>query len=153
MSECTIVAIRDNPAYYARAVDYLSAKWGIDRAIYEASLTDAIHTAQPVPRWYVMLLEGEIIGSYGLIENDFMVRKDMKPWLCAVHIDEAQRGHAYGGKLLAHGRDEARKLGFDTVYLCTDHVGYYEKYGWQFFGMEESEFDGPTRVYTIQTEE
>lgn len=143
-----IISVRDNPQYYERAVDYFSTKWGIDRKIYEESITDAIKTGKPLPRWYLMLCGNNIIGSYGLIENDFMVRKDLKPWLCALYVEEDERGKALGAKSLDHARQECGKLGFDKLYLCTDHVGYYEKYGWIFFGMEESEFGGTTRVYS-----
>jgi hypothetical protein len=33
------------------------------------------------------------------------------------------------------------------------HTEYYEQYGWKFFGMEESEFGGKTRVYEMNTPE
>ncbi len=142
-----IIPIRKHPEYLDRAVDYFSSKWGIDRKIYEESISDSLVTKNPLPRWYLMLKGNEVIGSYGLIENDFMVRKDLKPWLCALYVEENERGQALGSHLLAHGSQEAAKLGFRKVYLCTDHVGYYEKYGWRFFGMEESEGGGDTRVY------
>lgn len=142
-----IISIRENTECFERAVDYFSSKWGIDRKIYEDSISDGIATDKPLPRWYLMLQDDRIIGSYGLIENDFMVRKDLKPWLCALYVEESERCKGFGGKLLAHGRQEAAKLGFSNVYLCTDHVGYYEKHGWRFFGMEESEFGGDTRAY------
>ena len=28
-----------------------------------------------------------------------------------------------------------KNKGIDTLYLITDHVGFYERYGWEFFGM------------------
>ena len=148
-----IIAIREHPKYFDRAVDYFSSRWGIDRKIYEESISDSITTSNPLPRWYIMLKGDTIIGSFGLIENDFMVRKDLLPWLCALYIEESERGKALGSKLLAYGRQEALKLGFHKVYLCTDHVGYYERYGWDFFGLEESEWGGKTRVYSIVTKQ
>jgi len=151
MNNINIISVREHPEYKDRAVDYFSSKWGIDRKIYDDSITDSLATANSTPRWYLMLRGDDIIGSYGLIENDFMVRKDLTPWLCALHIEENERSHGLGGKLLEHGRREVAGLGFPKVYLCTDHVGYYERYGWQFFGMEESEFGGETRVYEIDS--
>jgi len=145
-----IISIREHPEYFDRAVDYFASRWGIDRKLYEESISDGITTANPLPRWYIMLDGDTIIGSFGLIENDFMVRKDLMPWLCALYIEERERGKALGSRLLAHGRKEAGKLGFDKLYLCTEHVGYYEKYGWRFFGYEESESGGKTRVYEIE---
>jgi N-acetylglutamate synthase-like GNAT family acetyltransferase len=95
--------------------------------------------------------EGDIIGCFGLIENDFMVRKDLMPWLCALYVEEHMRGKGLGALLLDKGRKESNTLGFDKLYLCTDHIGYYEKWGWNYFGNEESEFGEMTRVYVINT--
>ena len=101
MSEIKIIHIRENPEYLDRAADYLSSKWGIDRKIYEESLVDSLITENLTPRWFLMLKGGEIIGSYGLIENDFMVRKDLTPWLCALYVEESERRRGLGGELLA----------------------------------------------------
>lgn len=147
-----IINIREQPEYLERAVDYFSSKWGIDRKIYHHSISDSIITINLLPRWYLMLDDDRVIGSFGLIENDFMVRKDLMPWLCALSVEESERGKAFGARLLTHGQREAGRLGFEKLYLCTDHVGYYEKYGWQFFGMEESEFGGNARVYVKESE-
>lgn len=153
MEDIKIISVREYPDYYNKAVDYFSSKWGINRKIYEDSISDSLTTENPTPRWYLLLKDGEIIGSFGLIKNDFIVRKDLTPWLCALYIEEFERGKAAGSKLLARGRQEAEKLGFSKIYLCTDHVGYYEKCGWSFFGLEESEWGGKTRVYEIGTGE
>lgn len=142
-----IINVRETLEYLDQAVDYFSSKWGIDPQIYRESISDSIITDQALPRWYLMLENDRIIGSFGLIENDFMARKDLLPWFCGLFVEEDQRGKGIGSKLLAHGRTEAGKLGFDKLYLCTDHIGYYEKYSWQYFGQEESEFGGDTRVY------
>jgi N-acetylglutamate synthase-like GNAT family acetyltransferase len=61
-------------------------------------------------------------------------------------VEERERGHALGARLLSHGRGEAQKLGFGKVYLSTDHVGYYEKYGWAYIGQGYGPF-GTSRIY------
>ena len=146
-----ILNIRENPALLDRAADYFSSKWPVPRQVYYDSMADSISTPAKTPRWYLMVDGDAIIGAFGLIENDFMVRKDLTPWVCAIYIEEAFRGRGLGANLLQHARREANALGFETLYLCTDHIGYYEKYGWQFFGEEESEFGGNSRVYEIGT--
>ncbi|CCK20515.1 hypothetical protein [Pseudolactococcus laudensis] len=45
-----IIAIREHPEYLDEAVDYFSSKWGIERQIYEASITDSLQTELPTPR-------------------------------------------------------------------------------------------------------
>lgn len=141
------IAVREHPEWLERAVAYFSSKWRVPPEVYRASMMDAIDTTNPIPRWYLLVKNDEILGSFGLIENDFMVRRDLVPWLCAVYIEPAWRGRQLGSCLLDYGRTEAGKAGYDTVYLCTDHVGYYERYGWAFLGMNESEDGDLTRVY------
>jgi len=94
-----------------------------------------------------MLRESEIIGAYGLIENDFMVRTDLYPWMCALYVEPTERGKQLGEKLLMHSRTEAAKLGFDKLYLNTDHVGYYEKYDWRYIGDFAHQSGDDARVY------
>lgn len=142
-----IISVSENPEYLSRAVDFFTLAWNLDRKIYEEAISDSITTENLLPRWYLILKDGDIIGGFGLIENDFMVRKDLKPWLCGLYVVESERGQALGSQMLAHGCKEAAKLGFENVYLCTDHIGYYEKYGWRFYGMETSEWGGDGRVY------
>jgi RimJ/RimL family protein N-acetyltransferase/GNAT superfamily N-acetyltransferase len=128
-----IVSVRGNPEYLDRAADYLAAAWRVPRAVYRECIESSLTTSSPLPRWYVLESgAGDVIGSYGLIVNDFMSRQDLWPWLCALHVSEGSRGNAYGAKMLAHAASEAARLGFERLYLCTDHVGYYEKYGWRY---------------------
>jgi len=169
-----IINIRDYPQWLERAAKYFAAKWSADETIYADSMNDSIATDKPTPRWYLMLDcggEGEeadgpgnningcekgeadgpggvrIIGAFGLIDNDYMVRTDLRPWLCGLYVEPAERGRGLGAKLLAHGRREAAALGFDKVWLNTDHKGYYEKYGWRYYGDYEHQSGAYARVY------
>jgi len=144
-----IINIRENPEWLDCAADFFSAKWNIDRQLYLDSMNDSITTDKTLPRWYLMLRENNIIGGFGLIDNDFMVRTDLCPWLCALYIEPAERGKQLGEKLLAHSRIEAASLGFNKVYLNTDHVGYYEKYGWNYMGDFAHQSGTDTRVYEV----
>jgi len=147
MDKIKIISIRENPDYLDKAVDYFSSKWGISQNIYRDCISHSVNTPSVLPRWYLMLREDEIIGSYGLITNDFVSRGDLWPWLAALYVEESERGKALGSRLLEHGRKEAAKLGFEMVYLHTDHVGYYEKYGWEFIAQAYDVMGEETRVY------
>ena len=50
---------------------------------------------------------------------------------------------------MAHGRGEAHHLGFEKVYLCTDHSGYYEKYGWKPIGKGFHPWGEESKIYEI----
>lgn len=144
--ESIVVSVRENPRYLSLAVNYFSKKWGIDARVYENCISHSLDTQSPLPRWYLLMRNDTIIGSYGLIANDFISRQDLWPWLCALYIEESERNKGFGGMLLLHGRHEAKKLGFEKLYLSTDHTGYYERYGWRFLETAYGPF-GESRVY------
>jgi SAM-dependent methyltransferase/N-acetylglutamate synthase-like GNAT family acetyltransferase len=146
--QCEIISIRSNPGYAVRAIDWFSSKWGIDRKEYEKSINDCISNNERLPRWYLAIGESdEIIGGCGLILNDFVDRTDLFSYLCALYVEEKARGHALGSKLLEYVRTDAGRLGFDKLYLCTDHTSYYEKYGWKHIGTGRHPWGETSRIY------
>jgi tRNA (cmo5U34)-methyltransferase len=143
-----IISIRYRPEYSERAIDWFASKWGIDRAEYEKSFDDCISKNESLPQWYLAIGENnEIIGGCGLILNDFVDRTDLFPYLCALYVEEKARGHALGSKLLEYARTDAGRLGFDKLYLCTDHTSYYERYGWTHIGTGRHVWGETSRIY------
>ncbi|GAP12665.1 N-acetylglutamate synthase [Longilinea arvoryzae] len=132
-----IVSVRDNPEMKDTFIAYFQKIWANEasRRVYEDCIAHCIATPAPLPQWY-LLMDGETIaGCAGLITNDFISRMDLYPWACALFIEEAYRGHAYGSLLLERARTDARRAGFTKLYLCSDHVGYYERYGFRRIGV------------------
>jgi len=152
MGALKILAIRDNHDYLQRAVDYFTAKWKIDRRIYNDCLGNSLTTSSPLPRWYLMLKDESIVGGYGLITNDFISRQDLYPWLCALYIEDDYRGKQLGAKLLEHGKAEAAKLGYKKLFLSTDLKGYYEQYGWRIRAQGYHPWEAESTIYEIDTE-
>ena len=146
-----IIGIKEQPKWLLRAAKYFSHRWKIDEQLYIDSMNESLSAKNSVPRWYLMLRGDEIIGGCGLIDNDFMVREDLCPWLCALYIEPDARGQQLGAKLLEYARREAAALGYGKVYLNTDHVGYYEKYGWRYMGSFAHSSGEDTRVYEANT--
>ncbi len=147
-----IINIREHPEYLDRAVDYFASKWWVPRIVYQDAISHSITTDSPLPRWYLTLKGDTIIGSFGLINNDFNSRQDLYPWLCALYVEESERGHALGARLLEYGRAEAAKLGFNKLYISTGHIGYYERYGCEYIGNSYGADSEPSRIYEIATE-
>ena len=91
------------------------------------------------PQWYVAVENGQIIGGIGVIENDFHNRKDLTPNVCAVYVEENYRCQRIAGKLLEYVCEDMRSFGLETLYLITDHTGFYERYGWKFLCMAQGD--------------
>lgn len=144
-----IISIRENSEYKDRAVNYISSKWSVSRIIYDDCITHSITTFNPLPRWYLLEKEGEIIGCAGLTTNDFISRMDLYPWFCALFIEENQRGNSYGKLLIQKAMQDAEAGGFSNLYLSTDHIGYYEKYGFRYIGQGYHPWEEESRIYEI----
>ena len=141
------VALRDRPELLDRAATWFHEKWGVPREAYLECMSAYLDGSTDYG-WY-LCLDGEgIIGGLGVIENDFHGRKDLAPNVCAVYTEEACRGRGIAGQLLRLAVEDMRKAGVSPLYLVTDHVGFYERYGWEFLCMAREEgTDKPTRLY------
>ena len=144
-----IISVRENPACLDRAIAYFQQHWASEDSmmVYDDCICHAVDAENPLPQWY-LLTEGErIIGCAGMITNDFISRMDLYPWICALYIEEDCRGRALGSLLLRRAREDAAWAGFRYVYLCTDHVGYYEKYGFTYIGEGYHPWGESSRIY------
>lgn len=145
-----IVSIKKSPEYKETAIKYFQNKWASSENmnVYDDCIRNCITTSSPLPQWYLLMDNGKIIGCAGLITNDFISRMDLYPWVCALYIEGEHRGNAYGLLLLEQAKRDAKTGGFSHLFLCTDHVGYYEKYGFQYIGIGYHPWGGSSRIYS-----
>lgn len=145
-----IISVRQNPEYKDIAIQYLQKSWpDIYPKMYEDCITHSINAEQFLPQWYLLEKEHQIIGCAGLITNDFISRGDLYPWVCAIFIEENHRGNNYISLLLNKAKQDTREGGFKHLNLCTDHIGLYEKYGFQYIAQGYHPWEEESRIYQI----
>ncbi len=146
-----IISIRDKPTYRDRAIAYLQKCWpSVRPEIYDDCIRHSIDARDHLPQWYLLMKEDEIIGCAGLITNDFISRGDLYPWICAVFIEESHRGNAYARLLMEKAKSDTKRFGYQYLYLSTEHVGYYEKYGFTYIGQGYHPWGEDSRIYEIK---
>ncbi len=123
-----VVSVLEAPEYLERAIAFFQKHWASENSmmVYDDCIR---HCAVPLPQWYLLLDGDTIAGGAGLIANDFISRCDLYPWLCALIIEPEYRGRALGSMLIERVKEDAKAFGFPRLYLASDHVGYYEHYG------------------------
>ena len=64
-------------------------------------------------------------------EINAAMERAVSPWLACVVINKKYRGKGYGKILLSHIKNIIEE-NFPEIYLTTEHVGFYEKIGFEF---------------------
>jgi len=110
------------------------------RDIYIASGKDSL------PVTILAVEKDKCIGTISLVKNDLKERT-YGPWLASLYIDEDHRGRGIGTKLIQEIERSAKKLGYEEMYLRTEHaVEYYIKLGWEKVESLNDEFGLYTTV-------
>ena len=141
------LSLSERPELKEYAADWFHNKWGVSKEAYLKCM-DAYLSGDTEYGWYICLNEDKIVGGVGVIENDFHNRKDLKPNICAVYTEKNYRKQGIAGRLLHMTVEDLRSKGISTVYLVTDHTGFYERYGWKFLYMVQGDGESEmTRMY------
>lgn len=80
-------------------------------------------------RVFAVLDEDNIAGYCTLRKTDCIPNVTYTPYIGFVFIGEPYRGSRLSEKLIFSALQYAKELRFDKVYLVSDHINLYEKYG------------------------
>ncbi|MEO0777712.1 MAG: GNAT family N-acetyltransferase [Bacteroidota bacterium] len=149
----TIDLITRDSGLVEAGVNYFWKCWGSDSNFdfYRDCIVHSLVPEVALPKFYLLRRGSEIVGSYALLTNDLISRQDLLPWFACLFVEEAHRNQGLAGKLLDHALLEARKGGFDHLYLSTDLKGFYEKKGWDFYALGYGVGGDPFSIYVRST--
>lgn len=141
------ITLRQRPELTDAAAEWFCSKWKVPKEAYLECM-NAYLKKETELGWYLCMDGEKIVGGLGVIENDFHNRKDLSPNICAVYTEESHRKKGISGNLLNMAVEDLREKGISPVYLLTDHTGFYERYGWEFFCMANGDGeDYESRMY------
>lgn len=93
----------------------------------------------------------EVLAFCTLAERDEIAEEEaepgMKPWIGFVYTYPEQRGNRYSEKLIRDACELAMKDGYEKVYLSSNEVGLYEKYGFVFLKRMHTLWGEETQVF------
>lgn len=148
MPEHEIVRLSSHPEMKESMARWFNEKWSVPLEAYLESMDECLEGKGPYPEWYCAMEGERIIGGLGVIENDFHNRPDLAPNVCAVYTEPNRRCLGVAGELLERVCADMKARGVDTLYLLTDHEGFYERYGWEYLCPVQGDGeDEPSRMY------
>ena len=122
--------------------------WGAGDFLFELISNGTFFEAVGEGSKVLLLTEGdELISFCTYAEKDDIQPTELTPWMGFVYTFPEHRGHRYVGKLFEEIERIAKEEGTPAVYISTNHIGLYEKYGCEFV-TQMNDMDGkPSRVY------
>ncbi|MBN2613666.1 MAG: GNAT family N-acetyltransferase [Bacteroidales bacterium] len=153
MMNIEIVELSKRNDLLDKAIDYFWNCWGNENNynFYNDCISNSLDEKSILPKFYLVLYNDEIIGSYALVTNDIISRQDLFPWFACLYVNNEHRNKGIAGQLLKHGLNEAKKKGYKILYLSTDLEGFYERYGWIYIA-DGFNFAGiKTKIYSKST--
>lgn len=71
-----MISVRQAPELAPRAIAYFQRHWATAETLmmYEDAINRSIGASNPLPQWYLLMENDQILGCVGLITNDFISR-------------------------------------------------------------------------------
>ena len=80
---------------------------------------------------FVLTDEKGIWGFCTLLKTDYYPENRYMPWISTVFVDEQKRGAGLSRMLVEAAAAYAKEAGFDTAYIPSDMLGFYERFGFE----------------------
>lgn len=95
-----------------------------------------------------ILADGDKAAAFlTLSEKDCVDDPTLYPWIGFVYTYPEYRGNRYSGLLIEHAADEACRQNEKVLYICTDEIGLYEKYGFEYVENRADVWGGEGSLY------
>ena len=128
-----IINIKNHIQYLEEYCRLCSLEWGKQKSNLEMQkyVQDKINKILNEDKFISILGlidEDELIGFISLFKYDGDERRDLTPWYATMYVKKEYRGIGYSKILNNAVLEEAKKLGYDRVYLKSNLINYYEKF-------------------------
>lgn len=122
--------------------------WGAGQYLYqllrENKLKEMVGETALVP----MLVDADrLIAFCTFAPLDDIQPTNLSPWIGFLYTFPDYRGKHYAGMLLDYAESIATVMEREYIYISTNHIGLYEKYGYEFYKMEKDIEGKDSRVY------
>lgn len=129
--------LKTNDNYLKEYIKLCSLEWGSKKTKEEMNnyideKLEQIKTSDKIIKVIGLFDKDNLIGFISLFKYDGEERNDLTPWYATMYVKKEYRGNNYSKLLNDEILKEAKKLNYKKVYLKSELVNYYEKFGAQY---------------------
>ncbi len=136
----------DNPEYWLCQIG--KSDWGAGQFLYNLLSENKFKNVVGENSKVLMLTnENELVSFCTYAEKDDIQPTELTPWIGFVYTFPEYRGHRYVGYLFQEIEKLAKAENVQDIFISTNHIGLYEKYGCEFYQMMNDMNGEPSRVY------
>lgn len=136
----------DRPDYWLAQIR--KSDWDAGQYLYKLLSENSFKNAVGGNSTVLMLTnKDELVSFCTYAEKDDIQLTELTPWIGFVYTFPAYRGHRYAGELIKEIEKLARTENVHDLFISTNHVGLYEKYGYEFYQIMHDINGEPSRVY------
>lgn len=95
----------------------------------------------------VALHENDIAGYCTVAKSDCIPNVSYTPYIGYMFVDEKYRGQCLSQKLISYAMSYLQALGFQQVFLVSDHENFYEKYGFKVIDKKIAPWGEIEKIY------
>lgn len=121
--------------------------WGAAKFLAELLEQNRFHKALGNGSLFIMADGDKLVSFCTLTSRDCIQDDDLFPWIGFVFTSPEYRGKRYSSEIIESACKRALRQGFDKVYLATDHIGLYEKYGFEYMESRVDIYGEESRIY------
>ena len=137
-----IFNIREKQEYLREVAELTQKEWGIktsSKKEFEEKINKKISKIinnfdNPLYCKLVLLEDDILIGFISIFPTDGDEYQNLSPWYATMYVKKEFRGKGYSKILNNAILEEAKKRGFTKLYLKTNLINYYEKFGAIYLG-------------------
>ena len=125
-----------------------SCDWRAAKFLADLLEQDRFHNVLGNGSLFIMADGEKLVSFCTLTSRDCIKDDDLFPWVGFVFTAPEYRGKRYSSEVIEAACQKALRQGFDKVYLATDHVGLYEKYGFTYMESRTDIYGEESRIYS-----
>lgn len=127
---------------------FKTCSWGAANFLYDLIIQNKVEDVLGEKTKIVVLVDEEKVISFATFAKRDCIKDDsMYPWIGFVYTDEFYRGNRYSQTVIDYIINKAKDAGHYNIYLATDHIGFYEKYGFEYIENRIDIYNEDSRIY------